>query len=73
MPNGVRTVVTYSLRDGRKESLKAGRVAAAADQMAMRNVATENQNNIGSMPKYADKATTERLPAPSIKRLPTKA
>jgi hypothetical protein len=30
-----------------------------------------NQNKTGSLPKYADKATTKRPPAPSMNTLPT--
>lgn len=34
---------------------------------------TENQNKMGSLPKYADSATVHNPPTPSIKRLPTRA
>jgi hypothetical protein len=52
---------------------KETKLFATADQAAVTSARIENQNNTGSLPKYADSATTKIPPAPSMNKLPTKA
>jgi hypothetical protein len=52
---------------------KDSKLLAAADQAAVTRARMENQNRMGSRPKYADNATTTIPPAPNMNKLPTKA
>jgi len=53
--------------------IKDSKLVATAHQIEVKKAMTENQKRTGSRPEYAERVTTNKPPAPSIKILPTKA
>jgi hypothetical protein len=53
--------------------MKELKVGEAAAQMTVTNAITVYQKRTGNLPKYAERATTQRPAAPTMNKLPTKA